>query len=152
MIMSENKLLAALKAELSSGAMNRDLTEELILRFAEELAADNVPVDTILRAWQAATKNSWGCLNNQDGQRCFVHARLRELECFKVGCHIDELRLTCELHMMDPSHWDDHEDWTRDFVEMFHRGDSIAATPTRKLIDAKPVNEVTRRAHQFPTG
>jgi hypothetical protein len=126
-----------------------ELTRQLILKFAEELAADIVPVEAILNCWKEATKRTTGCLNNQDGQRCFVHSRLIEYKCFNVGCEFDDVRLTCDLHIMDPSHWDDNPSLIEEFLRTFHCGDSIAATPITKLVDAKPVNAVARRAHQF---
>lgn len=134
----------------SESRMKTELTEELVIAFAQELAADRVPVDKIVDAWKRATDRTLGCLNAKDGQRQFVHNRLIEYGCFDVGCQLEEIRLTCELHMMDPSHWDDQPDWTRDFCRMFFCGDSISQTPISRLIDAKPVNAATKRAHQFP--
>lgn len=138
------------RCEMERAFAMSNLTRELVLRFAEELAADSVPVDEILNSWYAATKRTYGCLQSlHDGQRCFVHSRLVEYQCFNVGCELNEARLTCDLHIMDPSHWDDHPSWIKEFLGIFHCGDSIAATPMKKLVDAKPVNEVARRSHQF---
>lgn len=125
------------------------MTEELITMVADRLGASRVPVAHIMRAWRQATERTCGCLNEYSGQCMFIHNRLIEYDCFDVGMNLDTIRLTCELHIMDPSDdWDDQS--ISELYALFCNGDTIASTSISSLMDATPVNQTAAVAHLFP--
>lgn len=129
------------------------LPEALIVDCAERLGASTVPIAKIQKAWKSVVGfASFGCLNNENGQRLFIAYRLRELGCFRVGCKSeDETGTGCFFHFFD-IYYNSKNLTDAEYAAFMnsrakYRQDeaSVAASKLWKLIDSHPINVVAAR-------